>query len=171
MTHAICRLTAKNWDQLRNPTLGNRVWATFTFFVVRTFGVNWRQVWRNSLTNWRHTYQLAASPVCKMPSPVSVRVSIWSVVLGLWSVLGRVSLLEYVCWGKCVDYDMIAYAYIMEMRKGHEYGMRYDSNRISDGSRSRVLRVSCVIIIFLNDCRRRTRIVVVSPRVACVTGR
>ena len=23
-----CRLTAKNRDQLRNPTLGNRVWAT-----------------------------------------------------------------------------------------------------------------------------------------------
>jgi len=27
MTHITCRLTAKN----RNPTLGNRVWATFTF--------------------------------------------------------------------------------------------------------------------------------------------
>jgi len=31
MTHVTCRLTAKNWDQLRNTTLGNRVWATFTF--------------------------------------------------------------------------------------------------------------------------------------------
>jgi len=29
MTHVTCRLTAKNRDQLRNPTLGNRVWATF----------------------------------------------------------------------------------------------------------------------------------------------
>jgi len=29
VTHATCRLTAKNRDQLRNPTLGNRVWATF----------------------------------------------------------------------------------------------------------------------------------------------
>ena len=29
MTHATCRLTTKNRDQLRNPTLGNRVWATF----------------------------------------------------------------------------------------------------------------------------------------------
>ena len=28
MTHVTCRLTAKNRDQLRNPTLGNRVWAT-----------------------------------------------------------------------------------------------------------------------------------------------
>jgi len=29
MTHVTCRLTAKNWDQLWNPTLGNR---TFTFY-------------------------------------------------------------------------------------------------------------------------------------------
>jgi len=29
MTHVTCKLTAKNRDQLRNPTLGNRVWATF----------------------------------------------------------------------------------------------------------------------------------------------
>jgi len=28
MIHVTCRLTAKNRDQLRNPTLGNRVWAT-----------------------------------------------------------------------------------------------------------------------------------------------
>ena len=33
VTHITCRLTAKNWDQLRNPTLGTRVWATFTFFI------------------------------------------------------------------------------------------------------------------------------------------
>ena len=31
MTHVNCRLTVKNRDQLRNPTLGSRVWATFTF--------------------------------------------------------------------------------------------------------------------------------------------
>ena len=37
MTHVICRLTAKNQDQFRNPTLGNRVWATFTF---TNFGVD-----------------------------------------------------------------------------------------------------------------------------------
>ena len=30
MTHITCRLTAKIRDQLRNPTLGNRVLATFT---------------------------------------------------------------------------------------------------------------------------------------------
>ena len=32
MTHVTCRLTAKNQDQLRNPTLGNRLWATSTLF-------------------------------------------------------------------------------------------------------------------------------------------
>jgi len=30
MTHVTCRLTAKNRDQLRNHTLGNRVWAFFS---------------------------------------------------------------------------------------------------------------------------------------------
>ena len=34
MIHVICRLTANSRDQLRNPTLGNRVWATFTFFIL-----------------------------------------------------------------------------------------------------------------------------------------
>ena len=33
MTHITCRLTAKKRDQLRNPTLCNRVWATFNFLM------------------------------------------------------------------------------------------------------------------------------------------
>ena len=33
MTHITCRLTAEDRDRLRNPTLGYRVWATFTFFL------------------------------------------------------------------------------------------------------------------------------------------
>ena len=37
MTHVNCTLTAKNRDQLRKPTLGNRVWATFTFFTWHTY--------------------------------------------------------------------------------------------------------------------------------------
>ena len=36
MTHVTCRLTAKNRDQLRNPALGNRVWASFTFLETLT---------------------------------------------------------------------------------------------------------------------------------------
>jgi len=42
MTHVTCRLTAKNRDQLRNPTLGNRVWATFTF--LKRFNIPVRRV-------------------------------------------------------------------------------------------------------------------------------
>ena len=34
MTHITCRLTAKNRDQLRNPTLDNRARATFTFLLL-----------------------------------------------------------------------------------------------------------------------------------------
>jgi len=36
MTHVTCRLTAKNWDQLRDPTFGNRVWAAYTFYPARS---------------------------------------------------------------------------------------------------------------------------------------
>ena len=35
MTHVTCRLTAKNRDQLRNPTLGNQVQTSFTFYQTR----------------------------------------------------------------------------------------------------------------------------------------
>ena len=35
MTHVTCRLTAKNLDQLRNPTLGNQVLATCAFLHVQ----------------------------------------------------------------------------------------------------------------------------------------
>ena len=34
MTHVTCRLAAKNRDQLWNPTLGNRAWATFVFYTL-----------------------------------------------------------------------------------------------------------------------------------------
>ena len=39
MTHVTRRLTAKNWDQLPNPTLGNQVWAAFTFLVLGDYHV------------------------------------------------------------------------------------------------------------------------------------
>ena len=38
MTHVTCGLTAKNLDQLPNPTLGNRVWAAFTFLLIYVRG-------------------------------------------------------------------------------------------------------------------------------------
>ena len=49
MTHVTYRLTAKCRDQLRNPMLGNRVWATFFSCL---FYVNFR-----SVTNWLNCSQ------------------------------------------------------------------------------------------------------------------
>ena len=43
MTYVTCRLTAKNHDQLGNPTLGNRVWATF-LLVNCEFHTKWTHV-------------------------------------------------------------------------------------------------------------------------------
>ena len=40
MTHVTCRLTVKNRDQLRNPVLGNRVWATFLSYFARCMTAN-----------------------------------------------------------------------------------------------------------------------------------
>ena len=38
MTHVTYMLTAKNRDQLRNPTIGNRLWATLTCFLLVLIG-------------------------------------------------------------------------------------------------------------------------------------
>ena len=56
MTRITCRLTAKNRDQLRNPTLGNRVglWATFTFFIVDAIESCSYLLGVMSLVNTRH---------------------------------------------------------------------------------------------------------------------
>jgi len=43
MNGVTCRLSTKNRDQLRNPTLGSRVWATFTFTLTpKTYKVSVR---------------------------------------------------------------------------------------------------------------------------------
>jgi len=70
MTHVICRLTAKNRDQLSNPTLGNRVWATFTFllihssihsFIVKAHRIPTitREQWKISICSWIRTIKNA----------------------------------------------------------------------------------------------------------------
>jgi len=44
MIHVTCRLTVKKRDQLRTPTLDNRVWTTFTLFT------SWGQLGREKLS-------------------------------------------------------------------------------------------------------------------------
>ena len=61
MTHVTCRLTAKNQDQLRNPTFGNRVWATFlhTWSLMNRFRTSQGPRHANL-----HKWGLAQSPSC-----------------------------------------------------------------------------------------------------------
>ena len=88
MTHVTCRLTAKNRDQLRNPTLANRVWATFIFtylnnkisqYRVQTFA---GKIYTNGLvlseTNYILTARCYASAVLAIGLCLSVRLSVTS---------------------------------------------------------------------------------------------
>ena len=43
MTHVTSRLIAKNRDQLRNPTLRNRVWAAFLLLLRKNFAASNRR--------------------------------------------------------------------------------------------------------------------------------
>jgi len=43
MTHVTSRLIAKNRDQLRNPTLRNRVWAAFLLSLRKNFAASKRR--------------------------------------------------------------------------------------------------------------------------------
>ena len=51
MTHVTCRLTAKNRDQLWNPTLGNRVRTTF--FAAVSVTEKWTAVGQRAMSNAR----------------------------------------------------------------------------------------------------------------------
>jgi len=44
MTHVTCRLTAKNRDYPRNPTLGNRIWAALLFTLPPTTKTDYKLV-------------------------------------------------------------------------------------------------------------------------------
>ena len=66
MTHVTGRLTAKNRDQLPNPTLGNRVWATFTFTFIYGSG---------SSTAWRLTQLQVRVGTARIFGGVSMQLS------------------------------------------------------------------------------------------------
>jgi len=74
MTPVTCRLTAKNRDQLRNPTLGNRVWATFTFYY-KTGSLIQVTMDLNSLMTWTAVKLLSVRQAwCSSPSPHITRL-------------------------------------------------------------------------------------------------
>jgi len=57
------------------------------------FHINWRLLWVFSPTNGRHTYQLATSPICKMPYILD-RIELLGLVGCALGFLGRLALLR-----------------------------------------------------------------------------
>ena len=94
MTHITCRLTAKNRDHLRNPTLGSRVWATCTFTCIVNKVKNqsaawvegWANVWTDYMTQqWRVVFVGAclldpavSEPLVPATGRVRPREACWS---------------------------------------------------------------------------------------------
>ena len=79
MTRVTCRLTAKNRDHLRNPTLGNRVWATF-FYKVLCF-----------------TVLCAALFIVLCIVPMDLDVNMKAVLLGaVFLVVSKTAVLDYL---------------------------------------------------------------------------
>ena len=76
MTHVTCRLTAKNWDQLRNTTLGNRVWACLgSSYSTAHFAFGPRAPPAKTLegSGWAHLYAFARAPRT-LDSPLITRL-------------------------------------------------------------------------------------------------
>jgi len=84
MIYVTCRQTAKNRDQLRNPTLGNRVRATFTFLLrprcrkAESIVMRVSVCPRAYLRNYVH---VRSSPILRMLPVVVVRSSAGGVAI------------------------------------------------------------------------------------------
>ena len=79
MTHVTCRLTAKNRDQLRNPTLGNRVWATFTFTLLCVQNQILFNSWRDVFDGRGGPFNYDKVPVYSFTGVDVMRDTTWSV--------------------------------------------------------------------------------------------
>ena len=88
MTYVTCRLTAKYWDQLRNPTLGSRVWATFTLFICG-FGLI--------------VFSFVLDPYCHLTCSPLVNV----IVRGLWTIMDE-WVINNTLKSSCVTYGIHA---------------------------------------------------------------
>jgi len=91
MTYVTCRLTANNRDQLRNPTLDNRVWATFYLLLACL-----------QLCISLHTYIHAGSHIKVLPEwhgPIGCR---WSVSMTLSQTPA------YAAWPQICGYCIVS---------------------------------------------------------------
>jgi len=104
MTHVTCRLTAKNRDQLRNPALGNRVWATFIFLYKPAWTVERKAV---NVHHWWHVL-MPSLCLCHQSAlhtqhgmwPVSTDGVTWSVCL-LVTIINPAEMAESIQTPKC----------------------------------------------------------------------
>jgi len=86
VSYVTCRLTAKNRDQLRNPTLGNGVWAAFTF--TSSYGPWWHCFRFFRPTVWRQICcVLVAVGQRHLPAGLSATSSLCFVFLFLFVLL------------------------------------------------------------------------------------
>ena len=78
MTHVTCRLTADNRDQLRNPMLGNQVWASFFSFYIRSTYISRHLLLRTGGFCWckvlLHTYLRYAAVYCSPHTIIQVNL-------------------------------------------------------------------------------------------------
>ena len=80
MTCVTCKLTAKDWDQLRNPMLGNRVWATFTLLYVMARGMHmwsFMNMINNSCVVAMRPYITYLRPLCFLNNIYCPQIEQW----------------------------------------------------------------------------------------------
>ena len=118
MTHVTCRLTANNWDQLRNPTFGNRVWATFTFYpkgYIATAGCT--NVFVCMLSIW----------LCVGPCSVPIGLTQWlhweSRLRGIATAGARMCLC--VSWLRCIAMAGCTDVFVCVLAKVYSHGWVY----------------------------------------------
>ena len=94
MTHVTCRLTAKNRDLLRNPTLVNQVWATFLLLLFIGSSSSQPAYLRSSLhaLGLRQTIHTHCASVHEAAKLVSVLLRVARVTAGMAGSNGSLAL-------------------------------------------------------------------------------
>jgi len=178
MTHATCRLTAKNRDQLRNPTLGNRVWATFISPSKAVFTVdelNWTDLTCYELTQFHDASLVTRVSFTKLIGcRAAVRAMRFSSIqfcsVRPWTRLNETDALKLTSWMLAVHPDRPACstASVRNTRLCHSISVwRLEPiPRVCTRTTSQLLAQISVAHISVNVIET-TNILVVWPTVSC----
>ena len=99
MIHVTCMLTAENRDQLRNHTLGNRVWATFTF-------LNKKSYFKDALGLQVYNVRTRGLKVIKTML-IKIKVSFQTAFDGQNEQVHSASSTSYACWSKIILISLV----------------------------------------------------------------